>query len=752
MDAEDTRRQLQTLNHVDHGSTEVVIMRRQGGVLTTGFFANPGALIAAAGPHCGRAHVYVGVNPRPPDWTTNTLDGHRRATDAEVEFVSAVLLDIDPADRSGGELGTEEAHAHALEAARIVAERFGGAIVDSGGGAYVLLPLLQPTAVADLGGADRWKRHVRAWREQLVEPLIADLPVRIDDTVALSGLCRLAGTVNVKGGGRATAWVRDASDLLDPDAVLAVEPEGGERPAPAGPVGDAIPAGQRNSTLTSLAGTMRRRGMGAGEIDAALQAANRARCRPPLPAEEVRAIAEGVQRYEPAEETAHYNLTDLGNSQRLVAAHGDDMRYCHPWDRWLVWDGRRWREDDAGLAAARAKTLPQIIYDEAAACGDSKRREALGDHAHRTEARSRLRNALALAQSDLPVLSDELNRDGWLLNVQNGTLDLRTLELRPHRRGDMLTHLLPVAYDPEAEAPRWERFLLEIMDGDEELAAFLRRAAGYSLTGDVREDALFFLHGSGANGKSTFLHTLLRLAGPLGTQAQADLLMSSRWGKHPTGVADLFGKRLVATIEPEAGRHLAESLVKQLTGGDRIKARRMREDFWEFEPTHKIWLAANHKPRIRGDDHAIWRRIKLVPFEVRFEGELEDKQLEDKLAAELPGILNWALQGCPEWQERGLDVPGAVRDATDLYREEEDELSRFFAEETITGDGVTLKFSRLWRRYLDWCEDAGEKPITKTAMGRELTERGYAKDENKPHAWRLGIGLRDPDGGPAQGY
>ncbi|MEA3367720.1 MAG: phage/plasmid primase, P4 family, partial [Planctomycetota bacterium] len=744
MNTDDATRHLETLNHSAYGCTELVVMRRAGGVLATGFFAGAGEVIAAAGPHCGRAHVYVAVNPRDPTWATGRLDDHRRATDAEVETVGALLLDIDPADRGSGELGTEEGHAAALEAAQIVAERFGGAIVDSGGGAYVILPLVQPTAVADLGGADRWKAHVRAWREQLVEPLVADLPVRVDDTADLSRLCRLAGTVNVKGVGRETAWVRDATEPFDPDDVLAVEPEGGERHAPAGPVGDAIPAGQRNSTLTSLAGTMRRRGMGAGEIDAALQAANRARCRPPLPAEEVRAIAEGVQRYEPAEETAHYNLTDLGNSQRLVAAHGDDMRYCHPWGRWLVWDGRRWREDDAGLAEARAKTLPQVIYDEAAACDDKDRREALGKHAHRTEARARLQNALTLAHSDVPVLPDELNRDGWLLNVQNGTLDLHTGELRPHRREDMLTHLLPVAHDPEAEAPRWERFLLEIMGGDEELTAFLRRAVGYSLTGDVREDALFFLHGAGANGKSTLLHTLLRLAGPLGTQAEADLLMSSRWGKHPTGVADLFGKRLVASIEPEAGRHMAESLVKQLTGGDRIKARRMREDFWEFEPTHKVWLAANHKPRIRGDDHAIWRRVKLIPFEVRFEGAGEDKELEDKLAAELPGILNWALRGCAEWQERGLDVPGAVREATDDYREEEDDLGRFLREETITGDGLLLKFSDLWKRYLDWCENAAEKPVTKTALGRELTERGFAKDDTKHGAWRCGIGLRDP--------
>jgi len=464
--------------------------------------------------------------------------------------------------------------------------------------------------------------------------------------------------------------------------------------------------------------------------------------------DDLRALIEAAEPWARREDTTldaqdDTHLTDLGNSQRMVRHHGHELRYCHPWAKWLIWDGKRWRVDNQGNALQMSKDIPRDIYAEAANCESKDRRDTLSDYGRRSESQAKLTAALALAQPDLAVLPEKFDQHPWLLNVENGTVDLHTGEVRPQCRDDFITKLAPVAYGENADAPRWEKFLNEIMGGSRELVSFLQRAVGYSLTGDVREDALFFLHGAGANGKSTFLNTMLRLLGPYATQAQPDLLMAARTERHPTGVADLFGKRLVATVETEKGRYLAESLVKQLTGRDHIKARRMREDFWQFEPTHKIWVAANHKPRVRGQDEAIWRRILLVPFDMSITKERQDKELESKLFAELPGILNWAVAGCLAWQADGLGVPRAVAEATEDYRQEEDDLGRFFGECCCLGDGLSVKFSELFVRYQDWCGANKEKPISKTAMGRELTERGFTRDKTKSDAWRLGIGLRD---------
>jgi P4 family phage/plasmid primase-like protien len=229
-----------------------------------------------------------------------------------------------------------------------------------------------------------------------------------------------------------------------------------------------------------------------------------------------------------------------------------------------------------------------------------------------------LRAMLALARSEpgIPILPGELDGDPWLLNVLNGTIDLRTGTLRPHDREDRITKLADVRFDSEADCPVWIGFLQEVLP-DPDLREFVRRLVGYRLTGSTQEHVLPFLFGVGANGKSTFLNTIQSLLGiTYAIKAPADLLLAMRNESHPTELADLFGKRLVCCNEAEDGRRLAESLVKELTGGDKIRARRMREDFWEFSPTHKIWLAANHKPSVRGTDHGIWRRIKLIPFTV----------------------------------------------------------------------------------------------------------------------------------------
>jgi len=404
-----------------------------------------------------------------------------------------------------------------------------------------------------------------------------------------------------------------------------------------------------------------------------------------------------------------------------VARHGKDLRYCHPWAKWLVWDGIRWKEDDTAEVFRRAKDTVRAMYAEAADIEDDKRRQSFIEFVLKSESHFRLKAMLALAQSEpgIPVVPTELDKDPWLLNVKNGVIDLRTGELRPHRQKDMITKLAPVEYDPAARCPRWEQFLFEIMDGNENLVRFLQRAVGWSLTGDVSEHVLFILHGTGRNGKSTFLNTVLSLLGDYGLAAAPELLMTRNNDRHPTELADLFGKRFVVAIETQEGKRFDESRVKQLTGADKIRCRRMREDFWEFWPTHKIWLATNHKPQVWGTDLAIWSRLKLIPFEVCFpDGDpRQDKELPKKLLAELPGILRWAVEGCLMWQREGLGIPDEVRSATDQYRDQQDVLAPFLADCCVISPEAKEQSSNLWDAYSEWCQENAEEPWDEERSG-----------------------------------
>jgi putative DNA primase/helicase len=308
----------------------------------------------------------------------------------------------------------------------------------------------------------------------------------------------------------------------------------------------------------------------------------------------------------------------------------------------------------------------------------------------------------------------------------------------------------PVPYHPQAPCPRWDQFLREIMADNQELIDYLQRAVGSSLTADVSDQVLFFLYGGGANGKSKFLEAILSIMADYGMQAIPEFLTVRNSEHHPTERTDLFGKRFVATVEIEQGKALAEALVKQLTGGEKVRARRMREDFWEFEPTHKLWLAANHKPVVKGTDHAIWRRIKLIPFDVTFvdhptgNRELKkDPTISAQLRAELPGILRWAVEGCLKWQARGLDEPKAVTEAVDEYRREMNAIGQFleaccYVPTPVRGD-IKAQSSRLYDAYIRW---SGDHSMTQTAFAAKLAEMGYRKKMGSDgrNYW-IGIGL-----------
>jgi putative DNA primase/helicase len=334
---------------------------------------------------------------------------------------------------------------------------------------------------------------------------------------------------------------------------------------------------------------------------------------------------------------------------------------------------------------------------------------------------------IVLARTEEPVVVSitTLDSSPWLLNVQNGTLDLTTGDLRPYDPADLITRVAPVAYDSGAEAPTWRGFLHTVMGGDEQLIRYLQRLVGYALTGQTTEHILAFLHGYGANGKTTFLNTILALLGPYGKQADPMLLVARSRDPHPTNMADLVGSRFVVCSEVDDGRHMAEAAMKQLTGGDRIKARFMHRDFFEFEPTHKIWLAANNKPIVRNNDHGVWRRIRLIPFTVTIPAEEQDRDLPEKLRAELPGILAWAVEGCLEWRRGGLRDPESVRAATQGYRDDMDLIGQFIVERCEEIPGRRAQAQTLYAAYRTWCEENGLHPCSQQAFGRRLSERGF---------------------------
>ncbi len=438
-------------------------------------------------------------------------------------------------------------------------------------------------------------------------------------------------------------------------------------------------------------------------------------------------------------------LTELGIARRLVAVHGESIRYVPELRRWLMWDGTKWAEDITGEIERRAKDVVDRLHGDARFEADPRRREEMTRAWLKFQTAARLRAVVELAATEpgIPVTADQLDLDVWALNVGNGIVDLRTGDPRPHDPAEMCTKIVPIDYEAEASCPTWDKFLGEVFDHDEELIQFVQRFAGYSLTGDVREQLLVFAHGTGANGKSTMLGMLRQLAGDYGVQLDPAVLTAGAHYQHPTGLTDLRGARLVTTVETEANRRLAEALVKQLTGGDPIRARRMRGDYFEFWPTHTIWLAGNHLPAIRGTDLGIWRRIALVPFDVTFSGERQDPNLPAKLAAEGPGILAWAIRGCLKWQRDGLRVPDRVKAATADYRTSQDHLGRFIAESCVVDDVAYVPTKDLRAAYETWCDEQGERAWTAQAVGRELTDRGFdsvQKGAQRSRMW-LGLGL-----------
>ena len=403
-----------------------------------------------------------------------------------------------------------------------------------------------------------------------------------------------------------------------------------------------------------------------------------------------------------------------------------DWRYVAGWGRWLVWDGQRWRSEDTLAATDLIRSV----------CRHAAVRAASTRVAAKLAASSTVGGVERLARSDRrhAATTEEWDADLWLLNTPGGVVDLRTGRMRAHERSDRMTKITTAT--PGGDYPTWRQFIDEVTGGDKEMQTYLRRMVGYALTGSTQEHALFFLYGTGANGKSVFVSTLATILGDYATNAPMDTFMETRTDRHPTDLAGLRGARFVATIETEQGRRWAESKVKNLTGGDKISARFMRQDFFEFFPQFKLVIAGNHKPAIRNIDEAMKRRLHLIPFTITVPPERRDKHLQQKLLGERDGILAWAVQGCLDWQRRGqLDPPQRVLEATEEYFEAEDALGRWLDERCVREPNAKSLTAELFNDWKQWAEAAGEFVGAQRRFSDQLITRGLEK-------WRNGMGAR----------
>jgi len=436
-----------------------------------------------------------------------------------------------------------------------------------------------------------------------------------------------------------------------------------------------------------------------------------------------------------------YAYTDLGNAELLAAQYADRLRYVQERRQWHAWLDGRWRLDATGEAERAAKEITRLRL-RASADLDGKEREEAARWALASQAEPRVRAMLKLASTEPKIVlrAEQLDADPFLLSVANGVIDLRAGCLRPHDPADLISLGSDVVYDPDATCPRWMRFLEEVFAGDMELIEYLQRLVGYCLTGDTREQIVPVLHGSGGNGKDTFVRPLLRI---LGDHAQTTpfetFARSRRDGSVRNDLARLHRARLVVASESNEGRSLDEATLKLVSGGGRIAARFLYAEHFEYTPRFKVFLITNHRPKVDGDDDAIWRRLREIPFEVSFVGR-EDRDLDAKLEAELPGILAWGVRGFRTCQANGLGTAAAVERATHDYRADEDVLGSFIAERCQpTGHVEPLAFRSA---YEDYCRDRGEKPLTASALGKRLRQRGIGKAERQKTTVYTGISLR----------
>jgi putative DNA primase/helicase len=456
-------------------------------------------------------------------------------------------------------------------------------------------------------------------------------------------------------------------------------------------------------------------------------------------------------------------FTDTGNAERVVAVYGRDIHFCFETKKWLVWDGRRWNSQDTRRIKSMAKRVMRMLYLQAADENRAAKEPNPSKHARKSESAAAIKAMLTCAEYEdgVPLSALDFDRDPYLLNFQNGTLDLRTGALRAHRREDLITKLIHHNYRPEAKCPVFDAFLYRVLggpkaaaDGADEAAYkkamertsrlrnYLQRAFGYSLTARTIEKMVFLLWGKGDNGKSTLLALFLKLLEEYACLIQIDSLMVRREESNnaQADLADLRGARFVMTSETEQGQRLSEGKLKRITQGmGKIKATRKYENPIEFEESHKLWVDANHLPAVRGTDNAIWNRLSPIPFTVTIPKDQQDRDLVVKLLEEAEGILSWAVQGAQAWYKDGLQKPNDVETANKKWRSDSDQIGRFIEARCVKGDKCEVRARQLYLTYKSWAEESGEHHCRENEFSVRMEDLGFQKQRTEKVRFYKGI-------------
>ena len=438
-------------------------------------------------------------------------------------------------------------------------------------------------------------------------------------------------------------------------------------------------------------------------------------------------------------------LTDATNAARLLKEHGRNIRFFPAWKKWLVWNNRHWETDEGG-ALVHEKGLETVrnIYDELSNTDDYREMIEIEKFGKISESMRRREAMIKTASylTELNIKAEDLDANPWLLNVRNGTIDVQSGRFTEHKQEEMITKIANVDYDPDADCPLWKKFIREIMNYKTDIINFLQTAAGWAMTGDNSEQVMFILYGSGANGKTTFLNTLMYILGDYATATPTETFMKKSGDQNTNDIARLRGTRLVTTTEAEQGRRLSEPLIKKITGNDQMTARFLYGEYFNFVPTFKIFMATNHKPVIKGTDHGIWRRIRLIPFTTRIEDDKQDKHLEIKLKQEASGILNWLLEGTERWKKERLTVPAAILNATDEYRGEMDVIGNFLKDCCIQNCDVSIRIRELYKAYADWCDENKEHAVNERFFSMRLKEMSFEQSRTADARYWKGLALR----------
>ncbi|HRR32386.1 MAG TPA: phage/plasmid primase, P4 family [Candidatus Sumerlaeia bacterium] len=444
------------------------------------------------------------------------------------------------------------------------------------------------------------------------------------------------------------------------------------------------------------------------------------------------------------------DLNDDADAKRFVFMYGDIFRYCKIWSKWLIYNGQRWQIDrkDVVIEYIKKSLYAFDEYTSHSAASDKWKAEV------KRYVGGKLRKApiqsiefMARVFAPIAIEPEAFDKNPWLLNVQNGTVDLKTGKLMAHDRSHYITQICPVKYNPNADCPKWREFLNLITGENDDLTKFLKRVCGYCLTGDVGEQKLFYLWGTGANGKSTFLKVIQTILGDYAVKTSDELFVMKQPGTHQTEKMSLKGKRMAVAIEQPCERRLNESLIKEMTGGDTITGRKMYQDESSFEPTHKIFIAANHKIVIHDTTLGFWRRICLIPFTVSIPEDKRIKNYHDiLLMEESEGILQWAIEGFLEWKQIGLREPDCVKAATNEYKQDSDILEDFINDCCEIGQGETATNPELYAKYKEWCDENQQKPISQKTITSKLMERGLTRERHgsKGRLWK-GISIKVSD-------